>query len=107
MPNRTGGSNTICEAKTALDLPPPPFVQCPLLNDHAGRIAWCCRRIISKERLMPYIITDKCTMCGGCKDSCPAEAINEGDPKFVIDADTCIDCGACVDTCGAEAIEEA
>ncbi|MHC4562186.1 MAG: DUF362 domain-containing protein [Planctomycetota bacterium] len=56
---------------------------------------------------MPYIITDKCTMCGGCKDSCPAEAINEGDPKFVIDADTCIDCGACVDTCGAEAIEEA
>lgn len=55
---------------------------------------------------MPYKITDKCTMCGACKESCPAEAINEGDPVFVIDADACIDCGQCVDTCPTEAIEE-
>jgi ferredoxin len=56
---------------------------------------------------MAYKITDDCTMCGACKDSCPAEAISEGDPKFVIDPDLCIDCGACVDTCPVGAIVEA
>ncbi len=55
---------------------------------------------------MPFEITDKCTACGTCKESCPTEAIAEGDPKFVIDADTCVDCGVCVDTCTAEAIVE-
>ena len=55
---------------------------------------------------MAYKITDKCTKCGGCKDSCPSDAINEGDPIFVIDPDLCIDCGACVDTCPVEAIVE-
>ena len=44
---------------------------------------------------MAYVITDKCTRCGACKEVCPVEAISEGDPKFVIDADTCIDCGVC------------
>ena len=24
---------------------------------------------------MAYVITDKCTMCGSCKDVCPVEAI--------------------------------
>ena len=56
---------------------------------------------------MAYKITDKCTACGSCADSCPAEAINEGDPFYTIDADTCIDCAACVDTCPVEAIVEA
>jgi len=56
---------------------------------------------------MAYKITDDCTKCGSCKDVCPAEAISEGDPKFVIDPDLCIDCGACVDTCPAGAIVEA
>jgi ferredoxin len=56
---------------------------------------------------MPFKITDKCTACGSCKDTCPVEAISEGDPYYVIDADTCIDCGACVDSCPVEAIEEA
>lgn len=55
---------------------------------------------------MPFEITDKCTACGTCKESCPTEAIAEGDPKFVIDADTCVDCGVCVDTCAVEAIVE-
>jgi NAD-dependent dihydropyrimidine dehydrogenase PreA subunit len=56
---------------------------------------------------MPFKITDKCTACGSCKDTCPVEAISEGDPCYVIDADACIDCGACVDSCPVEAIEEA
>jgi len=56
---------------------------------------------------MPFVISDKCTACGTCKDTCPVEAICEGDPKYVIDPETCIDCGACVDSCPVEAIGEA
>jgi len=37
---------------------------------------------------MAYKITDKCTACGSCKDSCPAEAISEGAPHFKICPDT-------------------
>jgi len=53
---------------------------------------------------MAHVISDKCTMCGSCKDVCPVGAISEGDPKYLIDADTCIDCGVCVDACPTEAI---
>jgi len=56
---------------------------------------------------MPFEITDKCTACGECKEVCPADAIAEGDPKYVIDPATCIDCGVCVDACPVEAIVEA
>lgn len=55
---------------------------------------------------MAYKITDGCTACGACKESCPAEAIAEG-PKFSIDAGICIDCGCCVDTCPNKAITQA
>ena len=56
---------------------------------------------------MAYKISDKCTACGSCKESCPAEAIKEGSPKFTIDPDSCIDCGSCVDACPVSAIAEA
>lgn len=56
---------------------------------------------------MAYEISDKCTKCGACKDTCPVEAISEGDKKFVIDADTCVDCGACAGACPVEAISPA
>jgi ferredoxin len=56
---------------------------------------------------MAYVISDACTMCGSCVDSCPAEAIKEGDPKYMIDVDLCIDCASCVDACPVEAISEA
>ena len=59
-----------------------------------------------KECEMPYEITDKCTACGSCMESCPSDAIKEGDPKYIIDPDLCIDCGVCVDTCPVEAIIE-
>jgi ferredoxin len=55
---------------------------------------------------MAYKITDACTACGTCKDVCPAEAINQGDPIYKIDADACVDCGACVDACPSEAIKQ-
>ena len=55
---------------------------------------------------MAYKITDACTACGSCAESCPSEAIKEG-KKYCIAPELCIDCGACVDTCPAEAIVEA
>lgn len=53
---------------------------------------------------MAYVISDDCVMCGNCKPVCPVEAIDEGDPKYTIDADKCVDCGACVGECPANAI---
>jgi len=55
---------------------------------------------------MAYVISDECTMCGCCKDSCPVEAISEGDPKYIIDADTCTDCGTCEGECPVSAISD-
>lgn len=55
---------------------------------------------------MAYKITEECISCGSCLDSCPVEAISEGDDQYVIDADLCIDCGSCVDTCPTGAIVE-
>ena len=52
---------------------------------------------------MAYKISDDCIACGACADACPAEAISEGDGKYVIDADKCLDCGACADACPVEA----
>ena len=54
---------------------------------------------------MAFVITDKCTMCGSCVEVCPVEAINEGDPKYIIDPELCIDCGACQPECPVEAID--
>ena len=55
---------------------------------------------------MAFVITDACTRCGTCKETCPVEAISEGDPKYKIDPDTCVECGQCVDACPVEAIKE-
>jgi len=60
-----------------------------------------------EENKMPHVISDECTMCGTCMESCPVEAISEGDPKYVIDPETCTDCGTCVEECPVEAISEA
>lgn len=53
-----------------------------------------------------YRITDECIMCGVCRDECPAEAISEGDPKYLIDPDKCTDCGSCADVCPSEACQK-
>ncbi len=55
---------------------------------------------------MAYNITDACTACGSCVDSCPSDAIKEGEEKYKIDPDLCIDCGSCVDACPVTAIVE-
>ncbi len=53
---------------------------------------------------MAYVISDECISCGACESVCPAEAISEGDEKYIIDPNACTDCGTCVDECPSEAI---
>ena len=53
---------------------------------------------------MTYVIGDDCQDCGACAAVCPAEAISEGDGKYVIDADACLDCGTCEAECPHGAI---
>lgn len=53
---------------------------------------------------MAHKITDDCVSCGACAESCPVNAIAEGDSHYEIDADTCIDCGACEGACPMGAI---
>lgn len=66
-----------------------------------------------------YVIPEKCTGCGECKDVCPIEYPNKWDMSlgtrkaisipfdqavplvFSIDKDYCIECFKCLDACGA------
>ena len=47
---------------------------------------------------------DDCVMCGTCAANCPAEAISEGNGKYVINADSCMECGTCAANCPVGAI---
>lgn len=53
---------------------------------------------------MAFKITDECLACGSCLDSCPNEAIVEGDIYKI--TEECAECGLCVDTCPTGAIIE-
>ncbi len=55
---------------------------------------------------MAYVISDKCTACGKCKDIWPGGSNFQGEKYFVIDAETCVSCGQCVDECESDAISE-
>jgi len=66
-----------------------------------------------------YVISERCTGCGECKDACPIEYPNEWDLNlgtrkaisvpfdqavpltYTINRDYCIECFKCVDACGA------
>ncbi len=55
---------------------------------------------------MAYQISEDCIKCGACADTCPTEAISEGDATYVIDPDVCVSCGACAAGCPVDAIHE-
>jgi uncharacterized Fe-S center protein len=50
-------------------------------------------------------ISDACTLCGVCKDYCPADAITLDDIKAHIDKDKCIGCAECLAMCRFGAVE--
>ena len=53
---------------------------------------------------MAFVIGDDCVMCGTCAANCPAEAISEGNGKYVINADSSMECGTCAANCPVGAI---
>ncbi len=52
---------------------------------------------------MSVVITDECTACGTCMDTCPTASIEEGEKKYKVN-DTCTECLACVESCPTGAI---
>ena len=58
-----------------------------------------------------YRVTDLCTACGLCLDSCPYEGIRDGFssrgyPKVLIQPGLCTACAVCVTDCPIGAIVE-
>ncbi|HLF88230.1 MAG TPA: 4Fe-4S binding protein [Anaerolineales bacterium] len=52
---------------------------------------------------MPYKIIETCTACGLCVPECPIDAIEVGDPIYIIN-DTCCDFEDCLAVCPVDAI---
>jgi len=52
---------------------------------------------------MAYKIIETCTACGLCLTECPIDAIEIGDPIYVIN-DTCVDFEDCLVVCPEAAI---
>ena len=48
---------------------------------------------------MAHKISDECISCGACADTCPVNAISQGDTQYQIDESACIECGACAGAC--------
>jgi len=59
---------------------------------------------------MSLIITDECIACDACREECPNEAIEEGDPIYLIESDHCTECVGwfdepqCVEVCPVDCI---
>ncbi len=60
---------------------------------------------------MSLMITDECIACDACREECPNDAIEEGDPIYIIDSDRCTECvghyeePACVEVCPVDCIQ--
>ena len=59
---------------------------------------------------MSLLITDECIACDACREECPNEAIEEGDPIYLIDSDMCTECVGsfdepqCIEVCPVDCI---
>ncbi|WP_104761654.1 YfhL family 4Fe-4S dicluster ferredoxin [Helicobacter cetorum] len=60
---------------------------------------------------MSLLVSDECIACDACREECPSEAIEEGDPLYNIDPDRCTECygyydePSCVSVCPVDAIQ--
>jgi ferredoxin len=60
---------------------------------------------------MSLLITDDCIACDACREECPNEAIEEGDPIYIIESDRCTECVGsydepqCVEVCPVDCIK--
>ena len=55
---------------------------------------------------VPEIITDECSGCGICVDTCPAGVLDiVGSTAAVVNEDSCLECGDCAEECPMGAIE--
>ena len=89
-------------------LPEGIILSIPPLVDAIPELARPGRTLVlTKEKTMAHVISDDCVKCGACKETCPCEAISEGDTKLVVDPDKCVDCGACEGACPTGAIKAA
>jgi ferredoxin len=56
-----------------------------------------------------YKISEDCICCGACLSECKNEAIDQGDPIYVIDPDKCTECvgwfesSKCAEVCPVDA----
>lgn len=59
---------------------------------------------------MALMINNECIACDACREECPNEAIDEGDPIYIIDPDRCTECigyydePSCISVCPVDAI---
>jgi ferredoxin len=59
---------------------------------------------------MSLLINDDCIACDACLDECPTEAIEEGDPIYIIDGERCTECvtyydePSCISVCPVDCI---
>ncbi len=59
---------------------------------------------------MSLLITDECIACDACREECPNEAIEEGDPIYIIEPDLCTECVGsydepqCIEVCPVDCI---
>lgn len=59
---------------------------------------------------MPLLINEECIACDACREECPVDAIEEGDPIYIIDPERCTECitifdePACIPVCPTDCI---
>ncbi|MEH6473568.1 MAG: ferredoxin family protein [Halopseudomonas sp.] len=53
---------------------------------------------------MTFVVTDDCTLCYDCVESCPADCFHEGASMLAINPEECSDCGNCELDCEHGAI---
>jgi NADH-quinone oxidoreductase subunit F/NADP-reducing hydrogenase subunit HndC len=64
-----------------------------------------CRAKVCKGLGSYRIDSDKCFLCGLCKQACAYDAVVELKSSFYIDLDRCVECRACYDACPVDAVK--